>query len=145
MPFDLEGWIEVTYGTVTPGGLSWFGVVNLGILMGSWDRDTERIFGLSKRYVTGECSTEALAAARGVPPDSSTAVLDALAEIADHEAQYGPGGFGGYTHALWSELRDLDLVEPARESRCRLAFQIARALEEAFDPERIRFVVWFNW
>jgi hypothetical protein len=146
MPFDVEGWIEVAYGRPdTPEGLRWFGVINLSTRMSSGDGDTERIFGLSKGYVTGERSTVAVAAARGVPPAPSRAVLDDLAQIAGHEAQYGPGEFGGYTHALWSELRELGLVESPPQSRCQLAFRIARGLEEEFGPERIRFVVWFCW
>lgn len=144
MPFDVEGWIEVAYPAMSEGQ-TWVGVVNLSTLMTNWDRDTERIFGLSKAYVTGESSTVALAAARGLPPDPSRVVLGDLAQIAGHEAEYGPGEFGGYTHALWTELRDLELVESPPESRCGLAFRIARMLEERFRPDRIRFVVWFCW
>jgi hypothetical protein len=144
MPFDVEGWIEVGYPD-TAEGQRWVGVINLSRLMSSWERDTERIFGLSKGYVTGESSTVAVAAARGVPPNPSRVVLDDLAQIAGHEAEYGPGEFGGYTHALWSELRELELIESPPESRCLLAFRIARVLEEQFRPERIRFVVWFCW
>src|SRR5262249_42216720 len=54
VPFDVEGWIEGTYAHETPAGLAWIGVVNLALMMSSWDRDTERLFGLSKQYVTGQ-------------------------------------------------------------------------------------------
>lgn len=145
MPFWIEGWIEVARMPETADEHAWFGVVNLGSLVDVADEDTERLFGLSKRCVSGEGPVNALVAGRGAPPNPSGQVREEFAAIAAHEAKYGPGEFGGYTHALWAEIRDYALAEPPGDSQWELAFDLARVLEERFGPERVRFVVWFIW
>jgi hypothetical protein len=109
------------------------------------DEDTERFFGLSKLCVTGGKSVDALAADRGVPPNPSAQVRRELEEIAAHEAKYGPGGFGGYTFAVWSEIRAIELTGPPEDSQWRSVFALARVLEADFGTDRVRFVVWYNW
>jgi hypothetical protein len=143
--FWIEGWIEVARSPETAVEHAWSGVVKLISLVDVADADTERLFGLSKRYVRGEWPEEALAADRGVPPNPSSQVREELQTIAAHEEKYGPGGFGGYTFALWSEIRGYELIESPEDSQLRLAFDLARILEQRFGPDRVRFVVWFNW
>ncbi len=144
MPFWIEGWIEVK--RPAPDA-AWFGAVNLGTLVEISDDDSERLFGLSKDCVTGRKEVESLAAGRGVPPDSSGQVARELQANADHEAEYGPGEVGGYTHALWTEIRGHRLADPPPDypSQWAVPFAIARVLEEEFGPKGVRFVVWFNW
>jgi hypothetical protein len=141
MPFEIEGWIEVARSPES----AWFGVVDLMLIVDIADADTERLFGLSRRYVTDEWEEEALAADRGVPPNPSSQVRKAMEEIAAHEAKYVPGEYGGYTHALWAEIRGYELVEKPGDSQLKLAFDLARVLEQRFGPDRVRFVVWYNW
>jgi hypothetical protein len=143
--FWVEGWIEIARSPDTADEHAWFGVVRLLSIVDVWDADTERLFGLSKRYLRGECEDEALAADRGVPPNPSSQVRQELEQIAAHEAKYGPGEFGGYTHALWIEIRGYELVEREIEPQLRVAFDLARVLEQRYGPECVRFVVWFNW
>jgi hypothetical protein len=143
--FWIEGWIEVARSPDTADTHAWFGVVNLGSLVDVADEDTERLFGLSKLCVSGKKSVESVAADRGVPPNPSEQVRQELESITAHEAKYGPGECGGYTYAIWSEIRAFELTEPPEESQWKLAFALARVLEERFGPDRVRFVVWFNW
>jgi hypothetical protein len=145
MPFDIEGWIEVARSPDTADAHAWFGVVRLSSLVDVADDDTEQLFGLSKLCVSGKKSVDALAAERGVPPNPSAQVRRELAEIAVHEAKYGPGEFGGYTFAMWSEIRGFELTDPPEGSQWKLAFALARVLEAGFGPDRVRFVVWFCW
>ncbi|HEY3789037.1 MAG TPA: hypothetical protein VGL71_09290 [Urbifossiella sp.] len=103
------------------------------------------MFGLSKDCVSGKKTVESLAANRGLPPNPSKQVLQEMDAIAAHEAKYSPGECGGYTYAIWSEIRAVELTEPPEGSQWKLAFALARVLEEQFGVERIRFVVWFSW
>lgn len=145
MSFWIEGWIEVARLPDTDGEYAWFGVVDLGSLIDVADADTERLFGLSKWCVTGKVSVDALAASRGMPLNPSEQVRRELDRIAAHEAIYGSGEFGGYTYAIWSEIRGYELTVPPEDSQWELAFALARVLEVQFGPDRVRFVVWFNW
>ncbi len=145
MSFDIEGWIEVARNPDTADAHAWFGVVRLSSLVDVADDDTERLFGLSKLCVTGKKSVDALAAGRGVPPNPSSQVSRELVDIAAHEINFGPGEVGGYTFALWSEIRAVELTDPPEGSQWKLAFALARVLEATFGPDRIRFIVWFCW
>ncbi len=145
MPFWIEGWIEVDRTPKSEGEHTWFGVVRLLSIIEVWDADTERVFGLSKRYVCGECEDEAIAAGRGVPPNPSAQVRRELENIAEYETKYGPGEHGGYTYAVWSEIKKYKFVEQEIEPQLGLAFDLARVLELRYGPEGVRFVVWFNW
>lgn len=145
MSFDIEGWIEVARNPDTADAHAWFGVVRLSSLVDVADDDTERLFGLSKRYRRGECEAASLAADRGVPPNPSAQVRRELEETAAHEDKYGPGEFGGYTFAVWSEIREYVLVEQEVEPQLGPAFDLARALERWYGADRVRFVVWFCW
>lgn len=145
MPFDIEGWIEVARNPNVDDEHAWFGIVRLNSLVDVADEDTEHLFGLSKLCVSGKKSVCALAAERGVPANPSRQVRDELEYIAAHEAKYGPGEMGGYTYALWSEIRDYELTDPPEGSQWKVAFALARILSEEYGPERVRFVVWFNW
>jgi hypothetical protein len=143
--FWIDGRIEVARSADSADEHAWFGVVRLLSIVDVADADTERFFGLSKRCVTGDWEGEALVADRGVPPNPSSQVRTAMEEIAAHEAKYGPGEYGDYTHALWAEIRGRELVEREIEPQLGLAFDLARVLEQRYGPERVRFVVWFNW
>ena len=145
MGLDIEGWIEVTRNPDAAAAHAWFGVVCLSSIVDVADDDTERLFGLSKLCVSGQKVIDALAAGRGVPPNASAQVRRDLDDIAAHEAEYGPGEFGGYTFAVWSEIRAVELTDPPEGSQWKLAFALARELEVVYGPERIRFVVWFSW
>jgi hypothetical protein len=139
--FWIEGWIEVAY-PETP----WFGVVNLGKLIEIGCADSGRLFGLSKQYLRGEDGVEALFPSRGVPSNPSAEVVKATQGIAAYEAEHGGGEFGGYTHATWAEIRDyIPTAEPEETNQWKLVFDLTRVLEQRYAPERIRFVIWFNW
>lgn len=146
MPFWIEGWIEVARLPDTAGEHAWFGVVDLGALVDVADEDTERLFGLSKSCMSGK-AVNALAANRGVPSNPSSQVQRELASIVEHELKHGAGEYGGYTHAIWDEIRgyELTVTEPLESSQWSVPFSIARVLEEEFGADRIRFIVWFNW
>lgn len=145
MPFDIEGWIEIARHPDVEDEHAWFGVVRLSSLVDVADEDTEHLFGLSKLCVSGEKVVTALAAGRGVPPNPSGQVRRELEDIAAHEAKHSPGEIGGYTFALWNEIRDYQLTDPPEGSQWTVAFALARILSEEYSPERVRFVVWFNW
>ena len=117
MPFDIEGWIEVARSPDTSDAHAWFGVVRLSSLVDVADEDTERLFGLSKLCVSGKKSVDALAADRGVPPNPSAQVRREMEEIAAPEAKYGSGEVGGYTFAVWSEIRAVELTDPPKGSQ----------------------------
>ncbi len=139
--FWIEGWVEVRY-----PGTPWVGVVDLGKLIEIGCDDSGRLFGLSKQYLRGDEEVKALFPSRDVPTDASVKVREALEEIAAHEAKYGGGECGGYTHATWAEIRDyIPTAEPEETNQWKLVFDLARVLEQRYAPERIRFVVWFNW
>lgn len=149
MPFEIEGWIEVARLPETTDIYAWFGVVRLSPLVDVADGDTERLFGLSKQCVSGEMSVDALAdmhaAMRGLPTNPSAEVRRDLERIAALEEKYGPGDFGGYTYAVWSEIRDYVLIEQALDPQLGLAFDFARILEQRYGADRVRFVVWYCW
>lgn len=145
MSFDIDGWIEVARNPDTANAHAWVGVARLSPLVDVADDDTERMFGLSKLCVSGKKSVHALAAGRGVPPNPSAEVRRELEGVAAHEAEYGPGEVGGYTYAVWGELRAVELTDPPEGSQWRLAFAPARVPESGFGPDRVRFVVWFCW
>lgn len=147
MPFSIEGWVEVA----TPGSPieePWHSLIRIGSLIDVGDEVSERLFGLSKRTVSGEVSVAAVAAGRGVPPNHSTAVRGDLAKLADHERQFGTGEVGGYTFMTWAEVKAAG-IEPAviKKSQWSLLFDLIRRLEEdtRFSDDRIRLVVWYNW
>jgi hypothetical protein len=145
MPFTLEGWIEVARSPETADEHAWFGAVDLGAIVDVADEDTERLFGLSKACVSGEKAVDSLAAGRGLPPNPSAQARRALDEIAKHEAQFGSGEFGGYTHAMWAEIRHYALAMPLKDSQWALPFELARILETRFGSDRIRVILWYNW
>ena len=71
-----------------------------------------------------------------------------LARIREHERQFGPGEFGGYTHATWREVKAAEAqVETSDSSEWLLVFDLVRRLEadERLSADRIRFVVWYCW
>jgi hypothetical protein len=145
MPFSLEGWIEVARSSETADEQLWFGVIDLSSIVDVADEDSERLFGLSKGCVCGEQTTDSLAAGRGVPANPSAQVRRALDEIAAFEAKFGSGEIGGYTYALWTEIRDYALKVSLEGSQWTLPFAFARILAEQFGAERVRFIVWFYW
>jgi len=144
MPFLIEGWLEVR----RCGETAWSGVLSIGPLVDVGDEISERLFGLSKRWCSGESPIDATAPDRGVPSDPSEALRTELAQIAAHESKFGPGEFGGYTHTTWNELADVPLDATAlADSDWKVVLDIARRLahDERFGPDRVRLVVWFNW
>jgi hypothetical protein len=143
MPFWIEGWLEVR----RVGQAAWSGVLSIGPLVDVGDEISERLFGLSKRWRSTQSQIDAVAADRGVPSDASQELRAELAQHAAHERQFGPGEFGGYTHATWNELADLPLDATAlAKSDLKLVLDIARQLaaDERFQ-DGVRIVVWFNW
>ena len=112
MPFSLEGWIEVARSPDTAEPHAWFGAVDLSAIVDVAYQDAERLFGLSKACVSGQKAVNSLAAGRGVPANPSAQVRRALDDIAAHEAKFGSGDMGGYTYALWAEIRDYALSVP---------------------------------
>jgi hypothetical protein len=145
MPFSLEGWIEVARSPDTSAEHAWFGVVDLSSIVDVGDEDSKRLFGLSKDGVSGQKEIAPLAAGRGVPANPSEQLRRALDDIAAYEAKFGSGEMGGYTYALWAEIRDHALAVPPNKSQWALPFAIARILGDRFGADRVRFVIWFNW
>jgi hypothetical protein len=144
MPFWIEGWLEVR----RAGEADWSGILSIGPLVDVGDEISERLFGLSKRWRSSPSQLEAVAADRGVPPDPSEELRAELAQHAAHVSQFGPGEFGGYTHATWSEFAELPLDAVAlADSDLKLLLDIARRLADdaRFTQDGVRIVVWFNW
>ena len=145
MPFWIEGWVEVARVGIADQDDEhvWQGAINLGSLIDV----AERLFGLSKQC-TGEIAPKALAARRCVPKNPSPEVRIELEKIRQHEQQHGPGEFGGYTHARWSEIKAVSIAaEVMKASDWRLVFALLQRLEldDRFSAEKIRVVVWYNW
>jgi hypothetical protein len=144
MSFWIEGWIEIARCPDLEKD-AWFGVVDLSALIEAADQDSEALFGLSKTCVSKPETVNPIAARRGIPINPSAAVRHALEWIAALEKQYGAGEIGGYTYAMWSEIKGYKLVAPPEHSQWKLAFEFARILEQRFGADSIRFTVWFNW
>lgn len=143
--FDIQGWIEVARCEDLADPYAWSGVIRLHSLVDVSDDDSELMFGLSRLCVTGEKLVDSIAADRGLPPNPSRQVRLEMEAIAAHEAKYGSGELGGYTYAVWSEIRAVELADHPWGNQWRLTFALARELEAVFGPENIRFVVWYSW
>ena len=148
MPMDIEGWVEVSWrqaGDEPEEDHHWMGVIRLGPIVGGATDDVgAALFGFSKGEVDAT-----VAGQRGVPAHCSAEVRRDLDGIARHEAQYGRGEFGGYTHASWREISRVDwtvyrVSETARaESNWATLFSLMSILEQRYD--QIRIVAWWNW
>jgi len=103
MAFWIEGWVEILRSAPDEG--LWFGVIDIGALIDVADEVSEALFGLSKECVRGEKPIVPSAAGRGLPSDPSSAVCTETERISAHEAQFGAGEIGGYTHATSAELK----------------------------------------
>lgn len=150
MPFWIEGWVEISRftGQEKQEENAWSGAINLSTIIDVSDHVSEQLFGLSKRCVAGEVDIEGIFATRGSPPNPSNEVLAELKVIAKHECQYGPGECGGYTYALWSEVKNIpNLDEMLKDSDWNTVANLVLQLEKdhRFSDDQIRLVVWFNW
>lgn len=150
MSFWIQGWVEITTfdGPEQEEDHAWQSAINLGALVDTADEVSERLFGLSKRCVSGQFDASPLAAGRGLPPNPSAEVRSAMQAITRHEQQYGRGELGGYTYALWREVKPVALdQELADSSDWRLVFDLIRRLEQdsRYNEDRIRLVVWYVW
>jgi hypothetical protein len=138
MPFWIEGWLEVRRGKA-----AWSGVLSIGPLVDAGDEISERLFGLSKRWRSGQSPIDAIAPDRGVPSDPSQELGTELAQHAEF-----PGEIGGHTYITWNELTDVPLAPTAlADSDWKLVFDLARRLADdaRFGHDGVRLVVWFNW
>jgi hypothetical protein len=148
MPFWIEGWVEVTSLDDTTEEWAWQSLMTISPLVDVADEVSERLFGLSKKCVTGQSPVVPLFAGRGIPPNPSKEVQRDLEEIIELERKYGPGEIGGYTHATWREIKSTNILSVARpDSDWRLVFDLVQRIEQdyRFSDEKIRFIVWFNW
>ena len=142
MPYSIDGWVEAGHADDPAEPHSWRGVVRLGPLVDVADGVSERLFGLSRRQpIAG-----ALFAGRGWPASVSAEAEADRDRIAAHEAEFGPGECGGYTHATWAEVASSG-VEPGADSDWRLVFDLLGRLaaDPRFPADRLRLVVWFDW
>jgi hypothetical protein len=146
MPFRIEGWIEVCRGNNPDDENAWFGIIDVGPLVDTPDTISDQLFGLSQRFVNGGRPTESLAANRRLPRNPSAAVKEAIDRIQLHEAKFGTGQFGGYTHASWAEIGKFP-IRPAdlNQSDWYMVFDLVRCLEQYVPADRIRFTLWFSW
>lgn len=150
MPFWIEGWVEITTfkGEEKQEESAWNGAINLSAIIDVSDHVSEQLFGLSKRCVAGEVDIVGIFAKRGLPLNPSKEVLTELKAIAKYECLYGSGECGGYTYALWSEVKNIpNLYEILKDSDWNTAANLALQLEKdhRFSDDQIRLVVWFNW
>jgi len=126
-------------------------VVDLGVLIDTGDKVSERLFGLSKMYRSDRALRESsLFADRGLPPVRSAAVDDEWNRHCELAEQHGreKSGIGGYTFASYSEILKIGLVDSdLSRSDWQLVFQIADLIvaSKRHTPEKIRFTVWYNW
>lgn len=146
MSFWIEGWIEITCDSpLEEYEHSWQGVVRLLPLNCGADDVSLRLFGLLKVVTAGDPpDPEALAPKRGKPPNPSSELRDDFDRIAQHEERYGPGEYGGYTFAEWSEIEAAELTLP-EDSEWVLVFDITKRLARMSDATRVRIVAWYNW
>ena len=142
MPYDVDGWIEVT-GLPPSDGL-WLGAISLTALRLSGDAISDQYFGLAKRP-----RGNALFAGRGVPADPSQHLrADLLANEAFITA-HGEGAFG-HTYATWRELLAASFAAPSSlvgsewSDAVRL-IQLFGSGNLNYTPDRIRVVVWATW
>ena len=112
------------------------------------DKFSEAVFGFSKAAVANPESVSPIASNRGVPTACSSEVRDDIARIRDHERQYGPGEFGGFTFVSYAELMRVNwdsLAVRPQESEWSTVFRVLEALGSRFDHEKIRVVAWWVW
>lgn len=148
MPFRMEGWVEVDRSPdAGADSHAWQGILRIGPLVDAADETSEQLFGLSKAHASPPVP-ESLVGGRGVPADPSPELSADLGRIAEFEAQYGKGEFGGYTHATWKEIAtSRATAAELRSDDWGLVLNLMERL--AKDPrlsgEGIRIVVWYNW
>jgi hypothetical protein len=147
---DIHGWVEVTRfsGADQEDEHAWTAAIRLSGLVDVPDAVSERLFGLSSRYIAGEATAPAVAANRGLPPNPSDQVKFDRARILDHEQKFGSGEFGGYTFAGWREIKAVTFTdEEWRESDWKLVFSLIREIESdwRFSEDKIRIVAWYAW
>ena len=145
MPFDIEGFVEVTsFPPEAHGEVSlWSAAVDIGAFSLQADTMSSQLFGLAKNP-----NPKAHFAERGVPKDSSEQVARDIKRNEQIIAQYGEGD-SWYTYAYWHEIKQLDSIVlesgETDEYGWGLVFDIIRILEKRYKPEHIRLVVWGNW
>jgi hypothetical protein len=150
MGLDIHGWIEITYASEgeAQDDTMWMGVTRLSPLVDVPDKVSEGLFGFSKRAVAKPQDFRPVASGRGMPPACSQEVRDDVARIREHEQQYGPGEFGGFTYVSYAELTRVNWesigVQP-RDSEWSTVFRVLEALGSRFDHEKIRIVTWWAW
>lgn len=146
MTFNIQGWIEISrWPDSGDDEHAWQGVLNLGSVVDVADALSERLFGLSRENVQRPHIDNAIAARRGVPPNPSPQVQDAIRQIRANEALYGEGEYGGFTYATWEEIRQCSFNEVSFEEQWCIPFGVSRLLEARCPASQIRFVVWFVW
>jgi len=147
--FWIEGWVEIAPSDKAGEGdtHAWQGVMRVAPLVDVAGPISERLFGLSKAWVSGEDTTASVAARRGWPSSPSDELQHELERIQRHEVQYGPGEIGGCTHATWREMKAVESEPAMRASDWHLVFEILRCMEHdhRLADDRIRVVVWYNW
>jgi len=147
--FWIQGYVEIT--TLEENERdehAWQSVMAIGPLVDGADIVSERLFGLSKRCVVGEAGIDSLASGRGLPQYPSEWVSHKIAQIREHQKEYGKGEVGGYTFAYWNEIKTVEFTsEELRESDWALVLDLVSRLEQdyRFSDDKIRIVVWFDW
>ena len=150
MSFDIEGWVEISRfrGEEQRDEFAWRGAIRLGTIIDTSDDFSEQFFGLSRRCVSGEKVIMAVFANRGIPPNPSQEVRTEIDVIMKHEQQYGQGEYGGYTYALWRELKNIPGFNVMyKDSDWNTVMNMIDQLEKdyRFSDEQIRLVIWFCW
>ena len=147
---DIHGWVEVTRfsGAEQEDEHAWTAAICLSGLVDVPDVVSERLFGLSKRYVNGEATAPAIAANRGLPPNPSGQVKIERDRILEFERKFGIGECGEYTFAEWREIKAVSFTdEERRGSDWHLVFELIGAIERdgRFSEDKIRIVAWYVW
>lgn len=148
--FWIQGWVEVTnyIDSEQDGKHAWMSLFNLGTLIVFSDPISEHLFGLSKRTISEEFKSKSYFANRGLPSNPSSEIQREISSIEELEIKHGSGEFGGYTYALWSEIKSIKFdKEILDKSDWKLVFDLVNRLEtdRRYSDNQIRFIVWYNW
>lgn len=148
MGIDVEGWVETSWRRdedLPEEDYQWSGVIRISLLrIHPTDEVAEALFGFSRRAMDDHRAFPAVARARGVPSRCSVEVRADLEAIARHEAKYGKGEFGGYTHITWREIKAIENAT-SKESEWSLLFEMMALLETRHRDDEIRIVTWWTW
>ncbi|MBK9070819.1 MAG: hypothetical protein IPL79_07455 [Myxococcales bacterium] len=146
MPYDVDGWIEVTYLDSQKEAITeehaWLTVISLSAFSLSGGGFSERLFGLAKHSAGG------LFARRGVPVNATPLTISDFNEGDGIEgARLDP------THAYWNEVEEAILTstpsvfdDPDEREWATFILAVRGVINLlGKSPDKCRLIIWGNW